>query len=101
LGQTSGKTASDYNPETIPEVGELDELETFVGQKRTKSGSGRLLTTFEMEFCMGNWWSRKASAFGNTVRTHFNVYGKLSILAMLFLGSDGNPVYPIFIPDGD
>jgi len=25
----------------IPEIGELDELETFVGSKKTKSGSGR------------------------------------------------------------
>ena len=23
-----------YEPETIPEVGELDELETFIGQKK-------------------------------------------------------------------
>ena len=30
-----------YDAETIPQVGELDELETFVGQKKTKSGSGR------------------------------------------------------------
>ena len=30
-----------YNPETIPQVGELDELETFVGQKKTKFGFGR------------------------------------------------------------
>ena len=30
-----------YNPETIPEVGELDELETFVGFKKTKFGFGR------------------------------------------------------------
>ena len=30
-----------YEPETRPEVGELDELETFVGLKKTKSGSGR------------------------------------------------------------
>ena len=30
-----------YAPETIPEVGELDELETFVGQKKTKFGSGQ------------------------------------------------------------
>jgi transposase-like protein len=29
------------NPETIPEVGELDELETFVGSKKIKSGFGR------------------------------------------------------------
>jgi hypothetical protein len=26
----------------IPEIGELDELETFVGSKKTKSGFGRL-----------------------------------------------------------
>jgi transposase-like protein len=30
-----------YNPEQIPEVGELDELETFVGSKKTRFGSGR------------------------------------------------------------
>ena len=30
-----------YDPETTPEVGELDELETFVGQKKTKFGSGQ------------------------------------------------------------
>ena len=32
-----GKLLPDsYNPETIPEVGELDELEIFVGQKKNK-----------------------------------------------------------------
>ncbi len=30
-----------YEPQTIPEVGELDELETFVGSKKTKSGCGQ------------------------------------------------------------
>lgn len=30
-----------YDPEIIPEVGELDELETFVGLKKTKFGSGQ------------------------------------------------------------
>ena len=30
-----------YDPEVIPQVGELDELETFVGAKKTKFGSGR------------------------------------------------------------
>jgi len=30
-----------YAPDTVPEVGELDELETFVGAKETKSGSGQ------------------------------------------------------------
>ena len=31
-----------YAPDTIPQVGELDELQTFVGSKKTKSGSGLL-----------------------------------------------------------
>ena len=30
-----------YDPETTPEVGELDELETFIGSKKTKFGSGQ------------------------------------------------------------
>jgi transposase-like protein len=29
-----------YDPETVPQVGELDELETFVGSKKTKFGCG-------------------------------------------------------------
>jgi transposase-like protein len=29
-----------YAPESQPQVGELDELETFVGSKKTKSGYG-------------------------------------------------------------
>ena len=34
-----GKLLPDYyDPQTIPDVGELDELETFVGSKKTKSG---------------------------------------------------------------
>ena len=34
-----------YAPETMPEVGELDELETFVGAKKTKFGCGQRSTT--------------------------------------------------------
>jgi len=30
-----------YEPKSIPQVGELDELETFVGAKKTKSGCGQ------------------------------------------------------------
>ena len=37
-----GKRLPDaYDPETIPQVGELDELETFVSSKKTKFGSGQ------------------------------------------------------------
>jgi len=39
-----------YEPETIPLVGELDELETFVGSKKTKFGFGQQLTTSKQEF---------------------------------------------------
>jgi hypothetical protein len=38
-----------YEPETTPQVGELDELETFIGSKKTKFGSGRRLTTSNKE----------------------------------------------------
>ena len=30
-----------YEPEEMPQVGELDELQTFVGAKKTRSGSGQ------------------------------------------------------------
>ena len=41
-----GKNLPDaYEPETATEIGELDELGTFVTSKRTKSGLGRLLAT--------------------------------------------------------
>ncbi len=37
-----GKQLPDAPPiEEIPEVGELDELETFVGSKKTKFGCGQ------------------------------------------------------------
>jgi hypothetical protein len=38
-----------YDSEIIPEVGELDELETFVGSKKTKSGSRQRSITFSQE----------------------------------------------------
>jgi hypothetical protein len=42
--KATGESLTDADdPDTIPEVGELDELQTFVGQK--KSGSGQPLTT--------------------------------------------------------
>ena len=39
--QTGELLPDAYDPEVIPEVGELDELQTFVGSKKTKSGSGQ------------------------------------------------------------
>jgi hypothetical protein len=39
--QVGARLPEAYDPDTIPEVGELDELETFVRSKKTKSGSGQ------------------------------------------------------------
>lgn len=37
-----GKNLPDaYDPDEIPQVGELDELQTFVGSKKTKFGCGQ------------------------------------------------------------
>ncbi len=41
LKQVGEQLPDSYAPEQVPEVGELDELETFVGAKKTKSGFGQ------------------------------------------------------------
>jgi transposase-like protein len=41
IEQTGELLPDAYDPETIPQVGELDELETFVGSKKTKFGFGQ------------------------------------------------------------
>jgi hypothetical protein len=47
--QVGTKLPDAYAPATIPEVGELGELETFIGSKETKSGFGQRLTTAALE----------------------------------------------------
>jgi transposase-like protein len=47
--QVGTKLPDAYAPATIPEVGELDELETFIGSKKTKSGFGQRVTTSKSE----------------------------------------------------
>ncbi len=41
LKQVGKLLPSAYDLETIPEVGELDEIQTFVGAKKTQSGCGQ------------------------------------------------------------
>jgi len=75
-----GKLLPDYyDPQTIPDVGELDELETFVGSKKPNlvRDSGRPLEN--RDFRMGFRRSRKASAFGNIVPKLLRTYGKLLV----------------------
>ena len=45
LKQVGSQLPDVYDPDDIPEVGELDELQTFVGSKKTRSGSGQRSTT--------------------------------------------------------
>ena len=47
--QTGSLLPDAYDPDEIPDVGELDELETFVGRKKTKSGYGQQSTTSSLE----------------------------------------------------
>ena len=50
LKQVGNLLPDAYDPEVKPEVGELDELETFVGSKKTKFGFGQRLITLDKEF---------------------------------------------------
>ena len=42
-----------YEPEQTPDVGEFDELQTYIGSKTTSSGSGLSSTTFDPVFSTG------------------------------------------------
>ncbi|GAB4319896.1 MAG: hypothetical protein OHK0047_02170 [Leptolyngbyaceae cyanobacterium] len=54
LKQVGQQLPDAYDPDVPPQVGELDELETFVGSKKTKSGCGPQLTTSNKEFLAGS-----------------------------------------------
>jgi hypothetical protein len=41
LNKKGKKLPDSIAPENIPDVGELDELETFVGSKKTRFGCGQ------------------------------------------------------------
>jgi len=90
-----GKRLPDaYSPETIPEVGELDELETFVGKKKNKIWIWTAVDHFRAGIL--GWVIDDHSA-----NTFQRLWQCISFWECYFWVSDGNPVYPIFIPDGD
>ena len=83
-----------YDPEEIPQVGELDELETFVGRKQNKVWIWTAVDHF------------RAGILGWVIGDHSAETFKILWLMIEFWQcyfwiSDGNPVYPGFIPDGD
>jgi transposase-like protein len=55
VGRFGSNLPDAYDLKGIPEVGELDELQTFVGLKKTRSGCGRRLTTSGKALLAGCW----------------------------------------------
>jgi len=90
-----GKNLPDtYNPETIPEVGELDELETFVRSKKNKIWLWTAVDHFKpgiLGWVLGDHSAKTFEPLWNTV-------GKWKCY---FYVTDGWSVYPGFIPNGD
>ena len=83
-----------YDPEEIPEVGELDELQTFVGRKRDKVWIWTAVDHFNPGIL--GW------AIGNrSAETFKPLWQSISFWNCFFWVSDGYAVYPMFIPDGD
>jgi IS1 family transposase/transposase-like protein len=80
--------------EVIPEVGELDELATFVGSKKHKIW----LWTAVNHFTQGilGWILGDPSA-----ETFKPLWAIVATWKSYFYITDGNPGYPGFIPDGD
>ena len=83
-----------YDPETIPQVGELDELETFVGRKQNKVWIWTAVDPFRAGIL--GWVIGDHSA-----ETFKILWSTIEFWQCYFWVSDGNPVYPRFIPDGD
>lgn len=83
-----------YDPEVTPQVGELDELETFVGQRKNKVWIWTAVDHF------------RAGILGWVIGDHsaatFQILWQvIEFWQCYFWVSDGNPVYPGFIPEGD
>ena len=82
------------DPETIPDVGELDELETFVGSKKNKIWLWTAVDHFKQGIL--GWVLGDHS--GETFAPLWELVNKWQCY---FYVTDGWKVYPNFIPDGD
>ena len=83
-----------YDLETIPEVGELDELETFVGSKKNKIWVWTAVDHFKkgiLGWVIGDHSSETFRPLWELVKS-WGCY---------FYVSDGWSVYPCFIAEGD
>ncbi|MEG4128180.1 IS1 family transposase [Microcoleus sp. Pol11C1] len=90
-----GKLLPDfYEAEITPQVGELDELETFVGSKKTKPWLWTAVDHFKPGIL--GWVLADHSA--KTFEPLWEIVNKWKCH---FYVTDGWKVYPKFIPDGD
>ncbi|MEA5451977.1 IS1 family transposase [Leptolyngbya sp. CCNP1308] len=82
-----------YAPDTTPEVGELDELETFVGAKKTiwLWTAVNHVAPGILDWVIGN----------HSAATFAPLWDRIKDWACYFWVTDGYPVYPQFIPEGD
>ena len=86
--------ADAYNPDQIPEVGQLDKLETFVRSKKIKSGA-RSAVDHEEAGILG-WVLGDHSS-----ETFTPLWGIVASWQYYFMVTDGWSVYPGFIPPGE
>ena len=94
LAQVGACLPDAYDPEEIPQVGELDELETFVGRKRDKVWIWTVVDHFQpgiLGWAVGD----------HSAETFRPLWQAITCWQCFFGVSDGNPVYPTFIPVGD
>ncbi|MBW4581974.1 MAG: IS1 family transposase [Tildeniella nuda ZEHNDER 1965/U140] len=94
VAQVGQRLPDTYEPEAIPEVGELDELETFVGSKKNKIW----LWTAVNHFSAGILGWVLGDHSGETFKPLWAIVGAWQCY---FYITDGWSVYPGFIPPGD
>ena len=94
IEQSGERLPESYDPKQHPQVGELDELETYVGNKQNQLW----IWTAVDHFAPGilGWVVGDHSA-----ATFRPLWDAISVWQCYFWVSNGNPVYPGFIPDGD
>jgi IS1 family transposase len=78
----------------IPQVCELDELETFVGLKKTCIWLPTAVEHFQEGILAWVLGDRSAETFRP-------LWASVKTWQSYFYVTDGWPVYPMFIPDGD
>ncbi len=90
-----------YDPDELPEVGELDEVKTFVGNKKNKVWLWTSVEHFRpgiLSWVVGDARSVPTDRSSET----FNIlWQMIEWWRCYFWVSDGYVVYPKFIPPGD